>query len=550
MQLAGAVETAHRAGVLHRDIKPANVLVTALGRPALSDFGIASTLSRGASGEAIGMSLPWAAPETVDGSWSGPASDVYALGATVYSLLAARAPFEAEPNDAASQAARIRTDPLPPIGRADVPESLEKVFRDRDGEVAAGAVHVRAQPREGAAEGAAASSAAGDDRSTCSTARSGAPPPIPADDTMTVRPVTTAGRGRRPPTALLPASAAGLRPAGGDGERTGDGIDRAARRPAVAARTATELRGADERAHHAPAGGRPRPCRTSGRRRRRGRRGGPASCSTSCSCVAVAGAARVLPPLLTGGAMKLKVTLNSAPALIDVVITCDAAATVEDVARAIRLADPRQPPVRARDLPRLTLAVTAPSFGHEVQLPPDKPLSEAAIGAGYRVRVAVPEPDAHGPARRRRGAPRAARARRGRGVPPPLRRQRAGPRRRGATCRLHDPLVSGRHARITIGNVAELVDLNSANGLLVDGGVVPRVVLEPGRSVLVGGSEVAIALTAPGRGTVAEVGGARPFLRRPRVVARFAGEVAGGAAGADPARPRASSPCCRSRCRS
>ena len=220
--------------------------------------------------------------------------------------------------------------------------------------------------------------------------------------------------------------------------------------------------------------------------------------------------------------MKLKVTLNSAPALIDVVITCDAAATVEDVAQAIRLADPRQPTVRARDLPRLTLAVTAPSFGHEVQLPSDKPLSEAAIGAGYRVRVAVPEPERTDP----RGVAAVLRVLRGpdEGAEFPLRYgDSVLGRDAGVDVRLHDPLVSGRHARVTIGNVVELVDLNSANGLLVDGGVVPRVVLEPGRSVVIGGSEVAVALTAPSRGAVAEVGGSRPFIRRPRVVTRFAG---------------------------
>src|SRR5690606_2078483 len=58
VQVSGAVETAHRAGVLHRDIKPANILVTAYNRPALTDFGIASTAGSAADGEAAGMSIP------------------------------------------------------------------------------------------------------------------------------------------------------------------------------------------------------------------------------------------------------------------------------------------------------------------------------------------------------------------------------------------------------------------------------------------------------------------------------------------------------------
>lgn len=210
VQLAGAVETAHRAGVLHRDIKPANVLVTALGRPALSDFGIASTLSRGASGEAIGMSLPWAAPETVDGSWSGPASDVYALGATVYSLLAGRAPFESEPNDAASQAARIRKDPLPPTGRVDVPESLEKVFRTAmakspQGRYTSALSFGRALQKVQRELGEPVTTLDVLDGSIGSAAS------IPADDTMTVRPVTTTGS--RASAAIVPPVSEPVRPA-------------------------------------------------------------------------------------------------------------------------------------------------------------------------------------------------------------------------------------------------------------------------------------------------------------------------------------------------
>src|SRR5690606_20116521 len=123
------VETAHRAGVLHRDIKPANILVTAYNRPALTDFGIASTT--GASGEAAGMSIPWSPPESfADNPSTGVRTDVYALGATVYTLLSGRSPFErkGERNTSADLIERIERMALPSLGRADVPASLQAVL--------------------------------------------------------------------------------------------------------------------------------------------------------------------------------------------------------------------------------------------------------------------------------------------------------------------------------------------------------------------------------------------------------------------------------------
>jgi serine/threonine protein kinase len=130
VQVAAAVETAHRAGVLHRDIKPANILVTEYNRPALTDFGIASTTS--AAAESAGLSIPWSPPESfADVPRSDPQSDVYALGATVYTLLAGRSPFElpGQRNTAAELIQRIETAPLPPLGRADVPASLEHALQ-------------------------------------------------------------------------------------------------------------------------------------------------------------------------------------------------------------------------------------------------------------------------------------------------------------------------------------------------------------------------------------------------------------------------------------
>ncbi|WP_309066655.1 serine/threonine-protein kinase [Microbacterium sp.] len=129
VQVAGAVETAHRAGVLHRDIKPANILVTEYNRPALTDFGIASTT--GAVSEAAGMSIPWSPPESFDDPpRSGARSDVYALGATVYTLLAGRSPFErpGERNTSADLIERIERMALPPLNRPDSPVSLQSVL--------------------------------------------------------------------------------------------------------------------------------------------------------------------------------------------------------------------------------------------------------------------------------------------------------------------------------------------------------------------------------------------------------------------------------------
>jgi serine/threonine protein kinase len=129
VQVAAAVETAHRAGVLHRDIKPANILVTEYNRPALTDFGIASTTS--AAAESAGLSIPWSPPESfADVPRSDPRSDVYALGATVYTLLAGRSPFElpGQRNTAAELIHRIETLALPPLGRADVPVSLQRAL--------------------------------------------------------------------------------------------------------------------------------------------------------------------------------------------------------------------------------------------------------------------------------------------------------------------------------------------------------------------------------------------------------------------------------------
>jgi len=132
VRIGGAVETAHRQGVLHRDIKPSNIMLTAYGHPVLGDFGIASSLGASAQQESVGMSVPWSAPEVLLDETTGTVqSEVWALAATVYTLLAGRSPFEVVDGSNSSGAliGRIGRARVPTIERNDVPAGLEAVLR-------------------------------------------------------------------------------------------------------------------------------------------------------------------------------------------------------------------------------------------------------------------------------------------------------------------------------------------------------------------------------------------------------------------------------------
>ena len=131
VQLAGAVETAHRLGILHRDIKPANILFTEYGRPALTDFGISVSTGIDGVGTGAGVSVAWAPPEQlVKGASTGRSGDVYSLAATVHHMLAGRSPFQRNGalNEPYELSRRVQSEPVPRVGRPDVPESLERVL--------------------------------------------------------------------------------------------------------------------------------------------------------------------------------------------------------------------------------------------------------------------------------------------------------------------------------------------------------------------------------------------------------------------------------------
>jgi serine/threonine protein kinase len=97
-KIAGAVHYAHGKGVLHRDIKPANILVDQHGEPRLTDFGLAKILDEvgglTVKDEVLGTPS-YISPEQGQGKNAlTPATDVYALGATLYELVTDKPPFE------------------------------------------------------------------------------------------------------------------------------------------------------------------------------------------------------------------------------------------------------------------------------------------------------------------------------------------------------------------------------------------------------------------------------------------------------------------------
>jgi hypothetical protein len=125
-EIASALAAAHAAGVVHRDVKPDNVLAGPAGAK-LTDFGIAKwsgSLVKTGTGVVLGT-LGYLAPELAQGGPPSPASDVYALGVTLFELLAGAPPF-ASPN-VLDLIEMHRAAPVPPVSarRPGVPRAVD-----------------------------------------------------------------------------------------------------------------------------------------------------------------------------------------------------------------------------------------------------------------------------------------------------------------------------------------------------------------------------------------------------------------------------------------
>ncbi|MFF9912180.1 serine/threonine-protein kinase [Streptomyces sp. NPDC013457] len=132
LHVLGALRAAHAAGVLHRDVKPGNVLLARDGRVLITDFGIAaiegdSTITR--TGELVG-SIDYLAPERVRGGDPGPASDLWSLGATLYTAVEGTSPFRRTSPISTMQAVVTEEPPHPAKAGALAPVIVALLRKD------------------------------------------------------------------------------------------------------------------------------------------------------------------------------------------------------------------------------------------------------------------------------------------------------------------------------------------------------------------------------------------------------------------------------------
>src|SRR4029453_6530335 len=113
-QVASALEAAHRAGIVHRDVTPGNVMVSEDGTAKLADFGVASLQGDPrltSAGLAIGSPAPMA-PAQAKGEPTGPPTDYWGLGATMFYAVEGQAPFD-QGSSIATLTAVVNQDPRP-----------------------------------------------------------------------------------------------------------------------------------------------------------------------------------------------------------------------------------------------------------------------------------------------------------------------------------------------------------------------------------------------------------------------------------------------------
>ena len=130
IQIASALETAHKNNIIHRDIKPHNIIITEEGLSKVTDFGIAKAVSNStitAFGTTIG-SVHYFSPEHARGEFTDAKSDLYSLGVVMYEMLTGRVPFDADtPVSVALK--QVQEEPVDPITyNPNIPVSVNRII--------------------------------------------------------------------------------------------------------------------------------------------------------------------------------------------------------------------------------------------------------------------------------------------------------------------------------------------------------------------------------------------------------------------------------------
>ncbi len=130
VQIASALEVAHRNNIVHRDIKPHNIIITEDGIAKVTDFGIAKAVSNStitAFGTTIG-SVHYFSPEHARGGFTDAKSDLYSLGVVMYEMVTGRVPFDADtPVSVALK--HMQEEPEEPIDiNPSIPTSINKII--------------------------------------------------------------------------------------------------------------------------------------------------------------------------------------------------------------------------------------------------------------------------------------------------------------------------------------------------------------------------------------------------------------------------------------
>ncbi len=131
--VAEAIHHAHNEGIIHRDLKPSNIMIDRFRRPVVMDFGLAKYIDKPSSITQLGIIVgtpAYMSPEQAGEEISevGPSSDIYSLGAILYTLLTGRPPFSEKTSLATvMKVASSEMPPCPSEFRKDIPLQLDQI---------------------------------------------------------------------------------------------------------------------------------------------------------------------------------------------------------------------------------------------------------------------------------------------------------------------------------------------------------------------------------------------------------------------------------------